>query len=299
MTNDLKRCFDILDVAPDSSYEEAKAAYRLMAQVWHPDKHSHNDKLQDKAITKFKELNNAWSDIEAYFKDCATRELTERQAHEKAQREAQEKRQRYEEAKAAIRRRREEETAGNDKIGRQNNIKPELMVSCPYCNAQNTMPDSIYSDDRCNACSNYINSIESITYIDKNTGLMWSRNGNIAGKNMSWTKAAAWIKELNYAGFNDWRLPTKNELESFINYWGHPNPDTLLNDNGFSNVKPSWYWTSTIGSKTGYAWLVSLAHINSSTSYKKELAYNVLPVRSVLAKANQKNSSWFGKIFGT
>lgn len=67
-------CYKTLEIPPDSTYEEAKAAYRLMAQVWHPDKHSHNDKIHAKATAKLKEINAAWNNIEGHFKNSAARE---------------------------------------------------------------------------------------------------------------------------------------------------------------------------------------------------------------------------------
>ena len=44
----IKRCLEILEIAPNVTYEEAKAAYRLMCQVWHPDKYSHSEQLHAK-----------------------------------------------------------------------------------------------------------------------------------------------------------------------------------------------------------------------------------------------------------
>jgi DnaJ-class molecular chaperone len=84
---DLNRCFEILEISPESTYEEAKAAYRLMAHVWHPDKHAHNDKLYARATSKFKEINAAWSDIEAYFKHGAAREAEAKEAERRAREE--------------------------------------------------------------------------------------------------------------------------------------------------------------------------------------------------------------------
>lgn len=57
----LYQSFEILEISSDVNYEEAKAAYRLLVQVWHPDKHSHNDKLHAKATNKIKEINAAWT----------------------------------------------------------------------------------------------------------------------------------------------------------------------------------------------------------------------------------------------
>lgn len=65
----ISRCFEILEVPPHATYEEAKAAYRIMCQVWHPDKYHHNEQLHAKASSKIKEINAAWSQIEDYFKN--------------------------------------------------------------------------------------------------------------------------------------------------------------------------------------------------------------------------------------
>lgn len=70
----ITRCFEILEISPDATYEEAKTAYRLMCQVWHPDKYNHSEQLHAKATTKIKEINAAWSQIEEYFKNAASRE---------------------------------------------------------------------------------------------------------------------------------------------------------------------------------------------------------------------------------
>lgn len=95
------RCFEILEISPDATYEEAKAAYRLMCQVWHPDKYTHSEQLHAKATSKIKEINAAWSHIEEYFKNGASREAeaTESECRaseerERAQRTEQERKRR-------------------------------------------------------------------------------------------------------------------------------------------------------------------------------------------------------------
>lgn len=72
-------------------------------------------------------------------------------------------------------------------------------------------------------------------YLDPQTGLMWARNGNIAGKRMTWDEAMSWVKKLNYAGYSDWRLPTIEELEAFVKLGGEI-PSEWFNANGFSNA---------------------------------------------------------------
>lgn len=50
--------YDILGIARTASASEIKAAYRKLALIWHPDKHSGTDKTE--AERKFKEINEAY-----------------------------------------------------------------------------------------------------------------------------------------------------------------------------------------------------------------------------------------------
>lgn len=81
-----------------------------------------------------------------------------------------------------------------------------------------------------------------LTYIDEKTGLTWARNANIADKQMDWSEAMKWVESLNYGGYSDWRMPTVVELHNFAK---HPNRFKWFKDNGFINVIPDGYWTST------------------------------------------------------
>jgi curved DNA-binding protein CbpA len=80
----IDRCFEILEIPPNATYEEAKAAYRIMCQVWHPDKYHHSEQLHAKASNKIKEINAAWSQIEDYFKNGFSREDESKGAERKA-----------------------------------------------------------------------------------------------------------------------------------------------------------------------------------------------------------------------
>ncbi|MEI7817516.1 MAG: DUF1566 domain-containing protein, partial [Desulfuromonadales bacterium] len=55
------------------------------------------------------------------------------------------------------------------------------------------------------------------TFADQMTGFMWTRNMNVAGITMDCSVAVKWVKNLNYAGYNDWRLPTRTEAETMAN----------------------------------------------------------------------------------
>jgi hypothetical protein len=68
---ELSDCLDILEIPRDVSavtFAELKEAYRLLAQVWHPDRYCHNEKLHAKATAKMQEINAAWSQLENFFK---------------------------------------------------------------------------------------------------------------------------------------------------------------------------------------------------------------------------------------
>lgn len=130
--------------------------------------------------------------------------------------------------------------------------------------------------------SSSANEKDRLIYTDSKTGLMWPINGNIAGKKMDWVEAMLWVKDLNYAGYNDWRLPTKVELESLSQRCGD-RASEWLNANGFNNLQSDLYWTSsTCTDKTDDAWGVKMSDSVKGhyfTSSKKFNGVNVWPVR--------------------
>jgi hypothetical protein len=52
--------FNILEIQPTTSLSKIKAAYRDLATVWHPDRYTHNLRLQRKAEEKLKLINEAY-----------------------------------------------------------------------------------------------------------------------------------------------------------------------------------------------------------------------------------------------
>lgn len=72
MDKSIQKYFEILEISPDATFEDAKAAYRLLSQIWHPDKHAYNKKLYVKATLKQKEINEAWDNVEIYYNKLAS-----------------------------------------------------------------------------------------------------------------------------------------------------------------------------------------------------------------------------------
>jgi hypothetical protein len=98
------------------------------------------------------------------------------------------------------------------------------------------------------------------TVLDQGTGLVWTKNANIAGKQLNWKSddnVYAFIMKLNndnYSGYADWRVPTKEEMAELIAYaksLGYDSakydtwPYQKLRQMGFTDVRDYDYWTST------------------------------------------------------
>ena len=126
------------------------------------------------------------------------------------------------------------------------------------------------------------------TVKDKRIDLIWTQNANLGKRD--WKGAFKLVKELNakkYAGFKDWRLPSKDEVKSLGDYArslgddGSTNtrkPYQLFNQMGFYEVQAGYYWS---GTEYGFvsAWGVSMVNGSVGNDFKDGGNY-VWPVRS-------------------
>lgn len=126
-----------------------------------------------------------------------------------------------------------------------------------------------------------------MTLTDNLTGLTWTKNAYLAGVTKSWQDALTYIQGLNssaYLGYNDWRLPNRNELQSLINVQYESQVDWLQGQ-GFVNVAGDEYWSSSTSVKTSdnyiLAWHVNMRYGLVFDFYSKPHTYYVWPVRSV------------------
>jgi hypothetical protein len=91
--------------------------------------------------------------------------------------------------------------------------------------------------------------------LDQRTGLMWSVK---VSKVTNWKRAAAAAKKVKAAGFNDYRLPTVEELFLLADRTrGDPAIDTEF----FPDTPSDWFWSSTpyASPPGGYAWFVGFS----------------------------------------
>jgi serine/threonine protein kinase len=113
------------------------------------------------------------------------------------------------------------------------------------------------------------------TVTDNKTGLIWLKNANCSGREMTWKEAMQWAAKLAHgqcglsdgSKAGDWHLPTKDEWEAMMDK--RYSAPALSNAAGtgqwkegdaFSDVPTSlaWYWSST-EYNTSSAWSVLLS----------------------------------------
>ncbi|MFH1339327.1 MAG: DUF1566 domain-containing protein [Candidatus Omnitrophota bacterium] len=120
---------------------------------------------------------------------------------------------------------------------------------------------------------------------DNNTGLIWEKKSpnrediNFRDNKYTWEDAKEYIALLNrrnYGGFNDWRLPNREEFRSIVNYNGDiPAVDTKY----FSDCLPAFYWSgNTFAKDTSFIWGVYFAY-GCTICYLKDNLYYVRAVR--------------------
>jgi hypothetical protein len=126
------------------------------------------------------------------------------------------------------------------------------------------------------------------TVADRQTNLTWARNANMA--RLSWGDASELVKKLNenqYAGSKEWRLPSREELMTLVTsairagYVGgmdYASPYEFLNNRGFDDVQPYFYWSSSsCEDNASYAEVVSMFN-GMARSENKSGDFHVWPV---------------------
>ena len=117
------------------------------------------------------------------------------------------------------------------------------------------------------------------TVLDNLTGLEWvkaphSLSGNSGATN--WNVAVDFCNNLVYAGPSSWRLPSRKELMSLMDY-GQYSP-ALPAGHPFAGVQ-SYYWSGTsVAGYTAGAWSADMAG-GDEFNFDKASYYYVWPVR--------------------
>ncbi|MDP1863579.1 MAG: DUF1566 domain-containing protein [Thiobacillus sp.] len=96
--------------------------------------------------------------------------------------------------------------------------------------------------------------------MDRLTGLIWCRNGNLAEFPLTWQEALDFVATMNREqlfGHSDWRMPNRRELRSLLSL--QTKLPALPEHHPFIEVFNGWYWTSTTAAiSPAHAWYVAL-----------------------------------------
>jgi hypothetical protein len=107
---------------------------------------------------------------------------------------------------------------------------------------------------------------------DTKTGLMWPKEGS--KDYMNFADAEKYCKEFKLGDFKDWRLPTREELESILDLEkAYPAINPIFIEEG------NYYWSSTpFAGHSDSAWIVNFSNgnVNWSSKYSSNC---VRPVR--------------------
>ena len=111
---------------------------------------------------------------------------------------------------------------------------------------------------------------------DTTTGLQWQDNTEAKTVIKTWIEAINYCENLTLGGYNDWRLPNINELNSIVDR-SKNNPIV----GNFTNVSSGNYWSSTtVAGDSNYAWFVDFYGGGMENGYNKSNSYYVRCVRA-------------------
>jgi hypothetical protein len=121
-----------------------------------------------------------------------------------------------------------------------------------------------------------ISAPEAETFVLPESRVLWTRDGNPAGSELTWSEAHEFLNDLNrenFAGCAQWRLPLPEELAAMMAYLDSGNAD-----NEDISLELDYYWvTSANGLESDYAESVNMEDGSTDSHLKSEINY-VWPV---------------------
>ncbi len=87
---------------------------------------------------------------------------------------------------------------------------------------------------------------------DSDLDITWLKNANLYQDSMTWSDAFDWAENLDYQGYDDWRLPVSDvsctRYDCFDSEMGHLyySEEITSGSSGlFTDVQPGMYWSGT------------------------------------------------------
>ena len=123
------------------------------------------------------------------------------------------------------------------------------------------------------------------TVFDKRTNLMWAAKDN--GSDINWAAAKVYCENYRGGGYNDWRMPTLDELEELYDE-RNPRPakcsdgDNIRFATGLIDISCFYLWASETSVTTNESAIFSFgAGIRTAFTSRFNHFGRVLPVRSL------------------
>ena len=106
--------------------------------------------------------------------------------------------------------------------------------------------------------------------------ITWLQYANYSGQTMTWDDATDWVENLDYHGYDDWRLPASDTtcsgsdcINSEMGHLFYTEGVSSDSPGLFTDVKPSMYWSSTESSgNASQAWRFSFKYGTQGESVK-------------------------------
>jgi len=114
------------------------------------------------------------------------------------------------------------------------------------------------------------------TFALPENGVRWTRDGNPAGQELTWSEALEFLNDLNlkkFGGCERWRMPSREELTDMLAYLDAGNTDEV-------DISPvqDYYWSSSVDPlENGYADVVNMEDGSVDICLKTEFNF-VWPV---------------------
>jgi hypothetical protein len=94
------------------------------------------------------------------------------------------------------------------------------------------------------------------------TGLMWQQT--VDAQSYTWADAKTYCEGLSLVGYDDWRLPTRIELVSLVDF---TQSSPTIDPTGFPNTPSEYFWSSSPVAGYSYnAWYVNFSYGNGHNS---------------------------------
>jgi c(7)-type cytochrome triheme protein len=141
-------------------------------------------------------------------------------------------------------------------------------------------------------------SVDGQSVSDNQTGLIWMRciygsswNGSSCDQGKSWYTWFSWndamrsARRIRFGGYEDWRLPNREELLTIVEKGCAP---STIDQTLFPETPAGKFWSSSeYSNNSEYAWLVDFGDGRSASELKATSSYYMRPVRGVYTVSTQ------------